>query len=88
MQEPADRMVMDRTTLSRALRLLERDGLLAVMPGRDARTRILQLTETGPYLPERARPHWDRAQTELKTHFGAVTLVLRAMLTHLVQQTA
>jgi len=79
---------MDRTTLSRALRLLERDGLLAVMPSGDARTRILQLTEAGPDLPERARPHWDRTQTEFQPPFGAVTLVLRAMLTHLVQQTA
>src|SRR5271157_2996991 len=37
--ELAARMVMDRTTMGRALRPLQREGLVAIDPGRDARTR-------------------------------------------------
>ena len=40
-------MVMDRTTLGRAIRPLERDKLLAIGAGDDGRTRCLRLTATG-----------------------------------------
>lgn len=88
MQELADHMVMDRTTLSRALRPLERDGLLVVAPGRDARSRALHLTDAGRAMLERALPHWERAQAEFEARFGAETPALRTMLTDLVRQTA
>src|SRR5262245_13071023 len=44
----ADRMVMDRTTLGRNIKPLEREGLLAVKPGADDRRRKeLHLTAAG-----------------------------------------
>src|SRR3974377_748781 len=43
----AAEMVMDRTTLGRNIRPLERDGLIAVEEGRrDRRSKTLRLTET------------------------------------------
>ena len=43
----ADELVMDRTTLTRNLRPLEKQGLIRVFPGEDRRTRVLQLTPEG-----------------------------------------
>jgi DNA-binding MarR family transcriptional regulator len=45
--ELAKAMVMDRTTLGRAIRPLERDKLLAIGEGADGRTRSLRLTPAG-----------------------------------------
>ena len=45
--ELAKSMVMDRTTLGRAIRPLERDGLLTIGAGDDGRTRSLRLTTRG-----------------------------------------
>ena len=45
--ELAKSMVMDRTTLGRAIRPLERDGLLTIGAGDDGRTRSLRLTARG-----------------------------------------
>ncbi|GJD83441.1 hypothetical protein HPGCJGGD_1308 [Methylobacterium haplocladii] len=89
MQALADRMVMDRTTLSRALRPLEREGLVSMAPGRDARTRLLSLTPAGHALIEELAPAWDRAQAEFETRFGvAETRDLRGMLSRVVGQVA
>src|SRR5918994_5013719 len=40
----AERMAMDRTTLSRNLKPLVRDGLLEVSPGGDGRTRLVRIS--------------------------------------------
>jgi DNA-binding MarR family transcriptional regulator len=88
-QELADLMVMDRTTLSRALRPLERDGLVSMRPGDDARTRVLGLTETGRETLDSLLPVWQRAQTEFETSFGTMeTQDLRGMLSRVVTHVA
>jgi DNA-binding MarR family transcriptional regulator len=67
----AERMVMDPTTLTRAIKPLERRGLLALAPDpSDRRTRRLALTETGRALLRAARPGWEAAQAELRTALG------------------
>ncbi|KQO43144.1 MULTISPECIES: MarR family winged helix-turn-helix transcriptional regulator [unclassified Methylobacterium] len=68
----ADIMVMDRTTMGRALHPLTRDGLIAAGPGRDGRTRSLTLTEAGQKRVEEARPFWERAQRTFEERYGAV----------------
>ncbi|HEY9847811.1 MAG TPA: MarR family transcriptional regulator, partial [Candidatus Caenarcaniphilales bacterium] len=40
----AQELVMDRTTLARNLKPLERQGLIQIKPGQDQRTRIVTLT--------------------------------------------
>ena len=70
-QALADALAMDRTTLGRALRPLERDGLvrLARDPA-DARSRRLALTEEGRLRLAQARPTWAAAQARFEQGFG------------------
>jgi DNA-binding MarR family transcriptional regulator len=52
-------LAMDRTTLTAALKPLERRGLVKVFPDpSDRRSRILQLTSKGSKLLARALPVW------------------------------
>jgi DNA-binding MarR family transcriptional regulator len=62
--ELAERMAMDRTTLSRNLKVLVRSGLLEVRPGEDGRTRLVRITQAGEHALEEAYPLWQQAQQE------------------------
>ena len=62
--ELAERMAMDRTTLSRNLKPLVRNGLLEVRPGEDGRTRLVRLTPAGERSLKEAYPLWQQAQQE------------------------
>jgi DNA-binding MarR family transcriptional regulator len=64
-------MAMDRTTLGRNLKVLERDGLLRYRPGPDRRERLLELTATGRKKLEAAYPLWQQAQQQFESRFGA-----------------
>jgi DNA-binding MarR family transcriptional regulator len=68
----AQAMVMDRTTITRNVTPLERDGLveIAATPG-DRRRKELRLTAAGRATLAAARPHWKRAQAAFEKHFGA-----------------
>lgn len=69
--ELAAEMVMDRTTMGRAVRPLEREGLLAIGPGKDGRTRALRLTAAGAARYEAAHPLWQEAQARFEKFYGA-----------------
>ena len=69
--ELAKSMVMDRTTLGRAIRPLERDRLLTIEAGDDGRTRSLRLTATGEARLKAAAAKWREAQKEFEMTFGA-----------------
>ena len=87
-QELAKAMVMDRTTLGRAIRPLERDGLLTIGPGADGRTRGLGLTDAGEAKLRAAKARWREAQAEFETGFGAGEAAdLRTTLRRVVAQT-
>ena len=65
-------LAMDRTTLTRNLRPLERAGLLRVARApSDARVRIVRLTPVGKRALEDAFPLWKRAQKRLGTLLGS-----------------
>jgi DNA-binding MarR family transcriptional regulator len=70
----------DRTTLSRTLRPLEEEGLIAFAPGRDRRSRIARLTETGEERMRDAKPRWDEAQREMEKLLGPEQPRLFALL--------
>jgi DNA-binding MarR family transcriptional regulator len=55
-------MVMDRTSVTRALAPLERDRLIRSRVGSDKRKRIVSLTKKGTELIADAKSHWDEAQ--------------------------
>lgn len=63
-------MVMDRTTLTRNLRPLEKQGLVAIAPGDDRRTREVSLTRRGRQTLTRATPRWRHAQTGMLDALG------------------
>ncbi|MBB1250682.1 MULTISPECIES: MarR family winged helix-turn-helix transcriptional regulator [unclassified Rhizobium] len=64
----ADLLAMDRTTLTAALKPLERDGLLKVIPSeKDRRARLLLLTEAGLDVLARALPVWKSEHEALDT---------------------
>jgi DNA-binding MarR family transcriptional regulator len=68
--ELAERMAMDRTTLSRNLKPLVRSGLLEMRPGEDGRTRLVRLTPAGEQALEEAYPLWQQAQLETVSTLG------------------
>jgi DNA-binding MarR family transcriptional regulator len=68
--ELAERMGMDRTTLSRNLKPLVRSGLLEVRRGEDGRTRLVRITPAGEYALEEAYPLWHGAQRETVSALG------------------
>ncbi len=63
-------MVMDRTTLTRNLRPLEKQGLVAIAPGDDRRTREVSLTRHGRQALKHATPRWRHAQTGMLDALG------------------
>jgi DNA-binding MarR family transcriptional regulator len=66
----AGRLAMDRTTLARDLRPLERRGLVSVSVGRDRRVRMAALTPAGRRLVDEVRPRWKDVQREVRTQLG------------------
>jgi DNA-binding MarR family transcriptional regulator len=66
----AGRLAMDRTTLARDLRPLERRGLVAVSVGGDRRVRMVELTPAGRRLIEEVRPLWRSAQHDVRERLG------------------
>ena len=66
----AEETVMDRTTLSRNLEVLERDGLVWVELGTDARVREVELTRAGGARLEEAFPRWQEAQRTIARSLG------------------
>ena len=61
---------LDRTTLTRNLKPLEREGLVASSPGKDQRVRLLRLTEAGQRTLQRAYPLWEEAQAKVVKALG------------------
>ncbi|HCP73316.1 MAG TPA: MarR family transcriptional regulator, partial [Ktedonobacter sp.] len=66
----AQQLVMDRTTLTRNLSLLERQGLAAIAKGDDQRTRMVTLTNQGREALTKALPLWEQAQTRIVSGLG------------------
>jgi DNA-binding MarR family transcriptional regulator len=62
----ADLLAIDRTTLTAALKPLERRGLVKMLPNpKDGRSRVLKLTVKGKQLLEKAMPAWESTHAEL-----------------------
>lgn len=68
--ELAEELVIDRTTLTRNLELLRRQGLTTSRPGADGRVREISLTRRGNALLEQAYPYWEEAQRRVEEALG------------------
>lgn len=63
-------LAMDSTTLSRSLRPLRKNGLVAADRGHDRRERHWRLTLAGTLVMEQAQPFWRKAQSQLRQALG------------------
>jgi len=61
---------MDRTTLTRNLRPLEKEGLISIGPEGWHRSRTLEITKKGKSRLREAVPLWERAQGTLRQKLG------------------
>ena len=66
----ANLLLLNRTTLNRNLKPLERQGLVRTHPGKDQRTRVLKLTQEGTGILKRALPSWLEAQSGVVKSLG------------------
>ena len=63
-------LIMDRTTLTRNLNPLQKNGWVEVTPGEDKRTRILSLTRSGKKLLKDAMTYWSQVQSQVVKTLG------------------
>jgi DNA-binding MarR family transcriptional regulator len=61
---------LDRSTLGRNLRVLERLGLVRLDGGTDERSKVVSLTRKGKAAFEKALPLWAEAQAAMKSTLG------------------
>lgn len=72
MKDLVETLVMERTSVIRALQPLERDGLVAIGPDQeDARRNVVRVTGAGRAKLVEAMPVWQQAQAEFESRFGA-----------------
>lgn len=61
---------MDKSTLTRALNPLVRDGFVILSKGEDRRQRSVKLTSAGHLLLAEATVSWSKAQSQIETLLG------------------
>ena len=66
----AELLVMDRTTLTRNLELLTKQHLVRIEEGQDRRIRLVFLTQEGEQALRRAWPLWQEAQARIERALG------------------
>ena len=64
------KMELDRSTIGRNMKVLERMGLVASETGKDQREAVLSLTPEGKTLLERTNPIWDAVQNRIEDRLG------------------
>lgn len=67
---------LDRSTLGRNLKVLQRDGLVELSGGEDERTKTVKLTTLGKKRFDRALPLWNEAQRAMKKRIGITESVI------------
>ena len=67
----AEALAMDQTSLSRTLRIMERDGLIAAVAGDDKRETRWVLASRGQQRLKRAMPVWRATQKSIEKLLGS-----------------
>jgi DNA-binding MarR family transcriptional regulator len=65
-----EKLLMDRTTMTRNLKPLQRQGLIAIGRGKDRRFRVVSLTARGHEALGNALPLWRKAQARFLKKVG------------------
>ena len=63
-------LVMERTTLTRNLNPLQKNGWVEVTPGEDKRTRTVFLTRSGKKVLSQAMVYWKEVQNQVVKTLG------------------
>lgn len=83
----ADRLEMDRTTLTRSLKPLVAQSWVVEAVGGDARQRLIKLTPEGKLFRQQAQVRWCDAQLALETQLGRdVVAALNAQMEQALSQ--
>jgi DNA-binding MarR family transcriptional regulator len=69
--ELAEIVGLDRSSLGRNLRVLERGGLVTFICGADERSKVVQLTSKGQKALKTALPLWRGVQKRMRSTLGA-----------------
>ena len=62
--------MVDQTTLTRSLRLLQKEGLISASERSTMRRRFLQVTPKGQQALARALPYWRKTQSDFQAAVG------------------
>jgi DNA-binding MarR family transcriptional regulator len=65
---------LDRSTIGRNVHVLERAGLVRLVPGDDHREAAVRLSEAGSAALAQALPLWHKAQDRLRSAFGTAAI--------------
>lgn len=77
----AELLAMDRTTLTAAIKVLERRGLVETLPDpKDRRSRLMRLTTEGTTLLTKALPIWQEVHSMLDEELAEDMAPLRKTL--------
>jgi DNA-binding MarR family transcriptional regulator len=68
--EMAEKLELDRTTLTRNLKPLAQQGFLTIVPGSDQRTRVVDLTPEGEAALLKVLPLWEQTQSYMVEGIG------------------
>jgi DNA-binding MarR family transcriptional regulator len=71
---------LDRSSLGRNLKVLERDGLVAFGGGEDERKKVVRLTTKGKAALAKAKPLWLGVQRRMKAKLSAEADALLRMM--------
>lgn len=83
----AEALVMDSTTLTRTLKIIQESNWIESVPGEDRRERRWSVTEAGKQRMEQALPLWKSAQKEFAQLASDVDLDgLTRTVFHLVEK--
>ena len=68
-------LALEKSTLSRNVRLMETSGWIETLPGESGNTHLLRLTSSGQRLYQRAAAAWQTAQADVTRLLGKQTTV-------------
>ncbi len=69
--EVARRLNIEKSTMSRNVERMKRNGWLAIRPGESARSQELRITKSGRKILVQAEPLWREAQRRTREILGA-----------------
>ncbi len=64
--EIAKQQSLERTTLTRNLTIMERNGIVTITEDKDARKKIVKLTKKGEAVVQKAIPLWKTVQRKMR----------------------